>query len=79
MLPFSLVLTWPLLAQNASNGSATSTSAQSDLAALEAAYAEDRAAVLRRLLARYVDELGSLEKQLAAAGDQAGAARVRIE
>lgn len=53
--------------------------APASLAALEANYAEDRAASLRRVLARYVDELQALEQSLAAAGDASGAARVRLE
>lgn len=75
----SLVPARPLPAQNPANGSASSSAAETDLAALEAAYAEDRAVFLRRLLARYVDELGALESTMTAAGDQAGAARVRLE
>ena len=53
--------------------------APASLAALEANYAEDRAASLRRVLAKYVDELQFLEQSLAAAGDASGAARVRLE
>ena len=53
--------------------------APASLATLEASYAEDRAASLRRVLARYVDELEALERSLAAAGDTAGAARVGLE
>ncbi len=75
----SLLPASPLPAQDPANGSAPSSSAETDLAAMEAAYAEDRAVVLRRLLARYVDELGALESSLTAAGDQAGAAMVRLE
>ncbi len=52
--------------------------APSSLAALEANYAEDRTASLRRVLAKYVDELQSLEQSLVAAGDASGAARVRL-
>ncbi len=47
--------------------------------ALANSYAADRAAALRQVLARYVDELAALEKSLAAAGDGSGAARVRLE
>jgi hypothetical protein len=47
--------------------------------ALANSYAADRAAALRQVLARYVDELAALEKSLAAAGDASGAARVRLE
>ncbi|MDB6071254.1 MAG: hypothetical protein JWL81_2425 [Verrucomicrobiales bacterium] len=58
----------------------TSGAAASDpLAALEAAYAENRAAALRRVLARYADELETLGQTLAANGDTAGAARARME
>ena len=46
---------------------------------LEAAYAADRAVALRLVLARYADELEVLKKQLAAAGDSDGAARVSEE
>lgn len=53
--------------------------APASLAALEANYAEDRAASLRRVLAKYVDELQALEQSLAAAGDASGAARVGLE
>ncbi len=49
------------------------------LSALEQNYAQERAAAMRRVLARYVDELEVLEKSLAAAGDTTGAARVRLE
>lgn len=49
------------------------------LEALESAYAENRAAALRRVLARYADELEILGQTLAANGDTAGAARARME
>jgi hypothetical protein len=49
------------------------------LAALEAACAAERTAVLRGVLARYADDLEALENSLIAAGDNSGAARVRLE
>jgi len=49
------------------------------LAALEARFAGERAVALRRVLAKYVDELEVMEKSLLQAGDAAGAARVRLE
>ncbi len=49
------------------------------LEGLERGYAEDRAAALRRVLARYADELAVLEGSLVAAKDEAGAGRVRVE
>ena len=53
--------------------------AGASLEELERGYAEDRAAALRRVLARYVDELKALEASLAASQDAAGATRVRLE
>lgn len=65
-------------AGSATAGVATTVPA-TPLESLETNYAADRAAVLRQVLARYVEELDALEKSLAAAGDASGAARVRLE
>lgn len=64
---------------NAAPAAPAPPAASDPLAAVETAYAENRAAALRRVLARYADELETLAQTLAANGDAAGAARARME
>ena len=79
-LVFLLLSAAPWLPADETRGAPPGTPpAPEALPALDARYAEDRAGALRRVLARYVDELEALEKSLVTAGDASGAARVRLE